>query len=114
MSNFEFVSHESYPEDQYVAESAVICIDGKHRVTYLRKKLQNGGMFWDVLSASVKYRGEKKFLKAYSQDSNFLYEDIKHFLEGRSWEKSVGSPAKSVQNPTTSNQNYEVQQDIPF
>lgn len=89
MSTFEFVSHEVYPEDQYTAESVVLCFDGKYRVTYLRKKMQNGGMFWDVLSSSVKCNGEKKFLKGFSQDSNFLNEDIKTFLTNRSWDRSV-------------------------
>lgn len=84
---FEFVSHESYPEDEYTKESVVLCIEKKHRVTYVRKKMQNGGMFWDVISASVKCQGEKKYLKSYSQDSNFLQEDIKSFLESRAWEK---------------------------
>ena len=89
MSTFEFISHESYPEDQYIAEAVVICLEGKHRITYLRKKMQTGGMFWDVISASVKQFGEKKFLKGYSNDSNFLREDIMHFLNNRTWEKGA-------------------------
>lgn len=89
MNLFEYVkgSHESYPEDQFMAESLILCFEGKYRVCYVRKKLQNGGMFWDVLSSSVKQNGEKKYLKSFSQDSNFLAEDIKHFLDGRGWEK---------------------------
>ena len=88
MSGFSFVSHESYPEDEYTKESVVLCIDQKHRVTYVRKQMKTGGMFWDTISVAVKQNGEKKYLKAYSQDSNFLAEDIKHFLDSRSWEKS--------------------------
>lgn len=87
MSVFEFVNHESYPEDQYVAESCTLCFDGKYRVTYLRKKMQNGSMFWAEMSAAVTKNGEKKYLKSFSQDSNFLHEDIKAFLDGRQWEK---------------------------
>lgn len=94
MSEFEFVSHESYPEDQYTGESVVLCLDGKHRITYVRKKMQNGGRFWDVISMAVKSQGEKKYLKAYSPDSNFLREDIMHFLEARPWEKR-GQPQAS-------------------
>jgi hypothetical protein len=86
MSAFDFVSHESYPEDEYTKESVVLCIEKNHRVTYVRKKMKSGGMFWDVIAASVKHNGEKKYLKSYSPESNFLYEDIKHFLEARSWE----------------------------
>lgn len=102
MSAFDFVSQESYPEDQYVAEAVVLCLEGKHRVTYVRKKMLSGGMFWDVITASVKHLGEKKYLKSYSQDSNFLSEDIKHFLESRGWEKegvSVKQNEKSEQMP---------------
>jgi hypothetical protein len=99
MSAFDFISHESFPEDPYIAEAVVFCIDGKHRVTYVRKKMQNGGMFWDVISASVKQFGEKKFLKSYSQDSNFLAEDIKHFLQSRSWEKKGYVQQKNDQLP---------------
>jgi hypothetical protein len=98
MYSFDFVSHESYPEDQYIVEAVVLCLDKKHRVTYIRKKMQNGGMFWDVISAAVKKHGEKKYLKSYSQDSNFLHEDIKHFLESRNWEKG-GSIANQTQLP---------------
>lgn len=87
MASFDFVNHESFPEDKYIAEAVTVCIEGKHRVTYVRKKMQNGGMFWDVISASVQQHGEKKYLKSYSQDSNFLREDIMNFLDERNWEK---------------------------
>ena len=86
MSAFEFVNHESYPEDKYIAESVTLCLfDSKCRVTYVRKKLQNGGMFWSEISAAVQVQGDKKYLKGFSQDSNFLAEDIKAFLDGRQW-----------------------------
>jgi hypothetical protein len=94
MTAFDFVSHEAYPKDEYTKEAVILCIEKKHRVTYVRKKMQNGGMFWDVISASVKQaNGEKKYLKSYSQDSTFLHEDIKHFLENRGWEKGKGGQA---------------------
>lgn len=86
MSAFSFVCHESYPEEEYTKESVTLCIEGKHRVTYVRKKTSKGGLYWDVISAGVTQNGEKKFLKSYSQDSNFLEEDIKNFLNNRSWE----------------------------
>lgn len=100
MNIFEYVngSHESYPEDQFIAESLILCFEGKYRVAYVRKKMQNGGMFWDVISASARLNGEKKYIKSFSQDSNFLAEDIKHFLDNRGWEKG-GSVAKSDQLP---------------
>ncbi len=91
MSAFNFVSHESYPEDEYTKESVVLCVGDKdkHRITYVRKQMKTGGMFWDVISVAVKKNGEKKYLKSYSQDSNFLAEDIKNYLENRGWEKSA-------------------------
>lgn len=54
MSTFEYVSHESFPDDEYTKEAVVLCIAKQHRVTYVRKKVTNGGMFWDVISAAVK------------------------------------------------------------
>ena len=107
MSQFEFVSHENYPEDEYTKESVTLCIDKLHRVVYLRKKLQDGRMFWDVISAAVKQNGEKKYLKSYSQDSNFLHEDIKHFLESRGWEKQQAKGGFVAEK-------REVQDEIPF
>jgi hypothetical protein len=99
MSGFDFVSHEAYPDDQFIFEAVVLAIEGKHRVTYIRKKMKNGGMFWDVLSAAVTIRGEKKYLKAYAQDSNFLRKDILHFLENRSWES--GGQANIAKDTST-------------
>ena len=99
MSMFEFVSHERYPEDPYILESVVLCFDDKHRITYVRKKMKNGGMYWDVISASVLQYGEKKFLKSYTQDSNFLREDIMSFLENRKWEKGGTFAKKTDQLP---------------
>lgn len=96
---FEFVSHEAFTEDEYTKEAVVLCIEKKHRVTYVRKKMQNGGMFWDVISTAVKQNGEKKYLKAYATDSNFLQEDIKRFLEERAWERIQQFEAKSDDVP---------------
>lgn len=94
MNAFDFVNHESFPEDPYIAESVTICFDGKYRVTYIRKKTQNGGMFWAEIIAAVTESGKKKYLKSFSQDSNFLAEDIKSFLENRQWEKLGGRVAQ--------------------
>ena len=96
---FEFVSHEAFTEDEYTKEAVVLCIEKKHRVTYVRKKMQNGGMFWYVISAAVRQNGEKKYLKAYATDSSFLQDDIKRFLEERAWEKLFLSQEKSDDVP---------------
>lgn len=94
MSVFDFVSHEVFPEDQYIAEAVTLCFDKKYRVTYVRKKMQNGGMFWSEISASVTKHGKKIYLKSFSQDSNFLADDIKAFLDGREWQQKGGHVAK--------------------
>ena len=99
MSAFEFVSHEVYPEDKFIAESAVVCIESKFRVTYIRKKMQNGGMFWDEVSASVTQYGEKKYLKSWKADSNFLRDDIIAYLDSRGWEKGGGVCSKKRRYP---------------
>ena len=90
MSAFDFVSHESYPEDKFICESAVICLENKFRVVYVRKVTQNGGKFWDEISASVSQNGEKKYLKSWKADSNFLRDDIIAYLDSRAWEKGKG------------------------
>lgn len=89
MSTFDFVNHDRYPEDPYIAESVTICFDSKYRVTYIRKKMSNGGMFWGEITAGVTEHGKKKYLKSFSQDSAFLADDIKAFLDGRHWEKKT-------------------------
>jgi hypothetical protein len=108
MSMFDFVSHERFTDDEYTKEAVVLCIEKKHRVTYVRKKMQNGAMFWDVISAAVKVNGEKKYLKSYSQDSNFLHEDIKHYLESRAWE---GKGSNSVFSKSSNTENDDA---VPF
>jgi len=47
-------------------------------------------MWWDEISTSVKSNGQKKYLKSFATDSNFLREDILAFLNSRSWEKGGG------------------------
>lgn len=85
--SFEFISHESFPEDQYTKECVYLCLDGKYRIAYIRKVMQNGGMFWDVVSAGASKNGKKNYIKGFTCDSNFLREDILHYLESRSWEQ---------------------------
>lgn len=99
MSAFEFVSQESHPQDKFIAESAVVCVEGRYRVTYIRKKMQNGGMFWDEISASVTQNGEKKYLKSWKADSNFLRDDIIAYLDSRGWEKGGAVARKNDQLP---------------
>ena len=99
MSAFEFISHESYPEDKFISESATVCIEGKFRVVYIRRKTQTGGSFWDEVSCGVTQNGEKKYLKSWKSDSNFLREDIIAYLDSRGWEKGGQSVKQNDQLP---------------
>jgi hypothetical protein len=99
MGVFEFISHERFPDDDFTKEAVVLCFEKKYRVTYVRKKMQNGGLFWDVIATAVKVGSDKKYLKSFSQDSNFLKDDILHFLNGRGWEKGGQSVKQSDELP---------------
>jgi hypothetical protein len=91
MSKIEFVSHESFPEDEYTKEIVYICLEGKYRVAYVRKASKNGGLFWSVASIGATKNGVKEFFPAFLQDSNFLEKDIKDFLDRRSWVNAAPS-----------------------
>jgi len=106
MTKIEFVSHDEFPEDEYTKELVYLSLDGKYRVAYIRKKMQNGGMFWSVASIGATRHGKKEFFPAFLQDSNFLEKDIKDFLEKRKWETSVHKP--------TSMSEVAEQSDLPF
>jgi hypothetical protein len=81
------VSHEEFPEDQYVKEIAYLLIDVPTRVLYVRKQSKTGGMFWSVATVGVTKDGSKTYYETFMQDSSFLEKDIKNFLDKRSWEK---------------------------
>lgn len=87
MTNIKFISHESFPEDQYTKELVYLCLDDKYRVAYVRKQAKTGGMFWSVPSISAVKDGNKTFFQTFIQDSNFLEKDIKDFLDKRKWER---------------------------
>lgn len=101
--SFEFVSHQSYPDDEYIEEIVYLCFDNKYRIAYVRKKTKNGGLFWSVPSIYVKTNGEKEFLPTFLQDSNFLEKDIKTFLDNRSWESKKLETSEPM-----------IQDDLPF
>lgn len=116
MSKIEFVSHESFPEDEYTKELVYLCLEGKYRVAYVRKKAKNGGLFWGVGSIGITKKGAKEYFSAFMQDSNFLEQDIKSFLEKRSWEKHnavSAAPAGWVEAPRSMGEIAE-QDQMPF
>lgn len=114
MSKIEFISHDSFPEDEYNKELVYICLDGKYRVAYVRKKSANGGLFWSSVNIGCKRNGTKEYFPAFLQDSNFMEKDIKDFLDKRKWE----SGPSLLNSSTDGISNYEAQpqkQDVfPF
>ncbi len=94
MNKIEFISHEVFPDDEYTKELVYICLEGKIRVAYIRKKSQNGGLFWAPASIGAMKSGRKEYYPAFLQDSQFLERDIKQFLEERSWEVTLRTPPK--------------------
>ena len=105
MSEFQFVSHEAFPEDQYTSEIVYIQLQGL-RIGYCHKKMQNGGSYWDVMGQSVTRAGQKESYKAIRFGDNFLAEDIKDFLKRRRWETSAHQPTATSMD--------ELANDIPF
>lgn len=112
MSRIEFVSHESFPEEEFTKELVYLCLDGKYRIAYVRKLAKTGGMFWGVPNVGATRGGKKEFFPAFMQDSNFLEKDIKDFLEKRSWERPSARREESVFKPAV--QEAENVEDIPF
>ena len=90
MSGFKFISHEKFPDDPYVHETAYLEVNGV-RVLYVRKATKTGGKFWTVPNISVLKDGNKEFLETSMIDSNFLTTDIKNFLDKREWNKAQSS-----------------------
>ena len=86
MSHIQFVSSEKFTEDQYIKEIVYLCLEGKYRIAYVRKVAKNGGQFWGVITAGISKNGGKQYYESFIQDSKFLEDDIKHFLEKRSWD----------------------------
>ena len=97
MSKIEFISQDSFTEDEYTKELVYLCFEGKYRVAYLRKKATNGGLFWSVASLGIKRNGQKEYFPAFLQDSNFLEKDIKDYLEKRKWEGKSAFESNSNQ-----------------
>lgn len=91
----QFISHEFYPDDQYVKESCTLTVDGAQRFTYVRKISKNGALWWSCINASVNFNGKKKYIDSIEWDSNFLAKDIEAFLEARSWDNAYAHRSKA-------------------
>ncbi len=107
MTKFSFVSHDSFPDDEYTKELVYLEILVPQRVAYVRKKATQGGMFWSVASVGASRNGKKEFFPAAMQDSNFLEKEIKKFLDDRVWEKGQQSAFVNSSLPHSPTPNYE-------
>jgi len=119
MSKFEFVSHDSFPDDEYTKELVYLDIMVPQRIAYVRKKATQGGMFWSVASVGATRNGKKEFFPAAMQDSNFLEKEIKKFLDERAWERGQPqnalphSPTPSYEKPNSMDE-VASQDELPF
>lgn len=114
MNKIEFVSHMSFPADEYTKELVYLCLDGKYRIAYVRKASKNGGLFWSVATIGVTCPHGKEYFPAFLQDSNFLEKDIKDFLERRSWERGQVQQQASAFQPQELNNYDHSENQCPF
>lgn len=120
MSKYEFKSYKLYPEDQYTNASCKIRIDGRFVVTYVQKKMKNGGHFWSSPSAGITEAGEKKFLSGFMFDSQMENEEIIDFIQenvkritAMPMNASAHTPAGMTQ-PMAPMQEVAEEQPLPF
>jgi len=121
MNNFEFVDHFNTPQDQYVKEVVILQFNiqlANGKITpmnhvFFRKSLPDGRLFWDLSpKTGVVMNGQKEMIKIMSFDSNFFTDDLKTYLDKRSWEnvKVNKSPTSVFAQATTPNDD----QGVPF
>ena len=102
MTHFELVEHEFLPDDQYTKEYAIIMIDGKYRVPYVRKETKDGRVFWGTAQICVTVSGMKKYL-GFEFDSSFLKKDIEKYLDARPWECKAAVHSQKIAPPPPQN-----------
>jgi hypothetical protein len=93
MSKFNFVSHQTFPEDEHTKELVYLEMNVPCRVAFVRRAAKAGGMFWSVASVGATLNGKKEYFDSFMQDSNFLEKDIKDFLNNRKFEKPQVTPS---------------------
>lgn len=103
MIKFEFESHESTPEDQYIKEIVMFKFTADSEsfyVPYFRKLAKDGGMFWSPASVGVTKAGQKKYYDGFMLDSRHREKQIREFLESRAWERQGQQIAQMAQPGT--------------
>ncbi len=112
MSKIEFISHDTFPEDEYTKELVYLCLEGKYRIAYVRKSAKNGGLFWSVASVAATRNGQKEYFPAFLQDSNFLEKDIKDFLDKRKWEHGASASVHASHTHASYNSNPQSMDEV--
>ena len=89
MSNlqYEFLTHEIFPDDQYVKEVVEVLISGAIILPYQHVKMKDGGSFWTFCGCSpAKSDGTKKrFVAAFdSRTAKIKFEnDLEAFIKAK-------------------------------
>ncbi len=110
MNKITFVSHQEFPNDDFIKELVYLCIDDKYHLAFVRKKTKTGAMFWNIPTLGVNVEGQKKYFPIFAYDSSFLAKEIKDFLEQRKWENK-----QSFQCQTNQSNSPQIEQgDLPF
>lgn len=81
MNNFEPISYQEYPEDQYTKAIAIVRIDGKHCVSYAKKQTKDGNTFWAPATHSVTENGKKTFIEGYLNESRSTDKALIEFVK---------------------------------
>lgn len=112
MIKFEYESHESTNEDQYIKEIVTLKFtvdDGKSVeyffMPYFKKSGKDGQIYWDVASLGITKFGQKKYDDKFIWDSRNREKQIKNYLENRLWEKEK-SAHQTQQQPNANGAYY--------
>lgn len=115
MTKFNFVSHESFPQDEYTKELVYLDVLVPVRVAWVRKAAKTGGLFWSPATTGVTSHGQKEYFPSWMQDSNFLEKEMKEFLEKRKWETLCNVQNQPVyENKPTSMDEVVEKDSVPF
>lgn len=113
MNEYEFLSHENTPEDDFVKEYAIFRINVPVDVVYFRKKMKDNSMFWAVGSVGITKNGKKVYIDSACQDSKNLERKIKSFLDNKEWQGNKSAFA-APHEKITSMSEVAADQSLPF
>jgi hypothetical protein len=110
MNNFEFISHESFPEDNFIKEVVLLEFQLFTKNEQGRDVLipfampmarkpnsQTGGLYWDFLFISPKKNGKGVAFRA-KTDSEKFNRRVIQYLENREWEKGKSAQPQNIQS----------------